>query len=90
MCFLSFLSSSYPALPSKTMHSECKVITFGEVAEVYIAAHRTGWRNGKHSRRSTAIAAEWMRCRKMAQAETAARSPSWVDWRPGGGTSESC
>ena len=25
-----------------------KAITFGEVAEIYIAAHQAGWRNGKH------------------------------------------
>lgn len=25
-----------------------KAITFGEVAETYIAAHKAGWRNGKH------------------------------------------
>jgi hypothetical protein len=25
-----------------------KVITLAEVAEAYIAAHKSGWRNGKH------------------------------------------
>src|SRR5215831_300282 len=26
-----------------------KAITFGEVAEVYIASHKAGWRNSKHT-----------------------------------------